>query len=92
LEGFKVSDGMNVVNEVGDLAVTVYTVRREGDKLVMDGKALGTMRMDMIVTADEALNGLKVMLGWQGISFALLLPYFWLRNWISGIFKRPSNP
>ena len=81
-------DGMNIVNEVGDIAVIVYSVRREGDKLVMDGKALGTMRMDMIVTAEEALKGLKIALSWQAVSFVLLLPYFWLRNWVGRIFKK----
>ena len=81
-------DGMNIVNEVGDIAVIVYSVRREGDKLVMDGKALGTMRMDMIVTAEEALKGLKIALSWQAVSFVLLLPYFWLRNWVGSILKR----
>lgn len=81
-------DGMNIVNEVGDIAVVVYSVRREGDKLVMDGKALGTMRMDMIVTAEQALKGLKIAFGWQAVSFVLLLPYFWLRNWVGLIFKR----
>ncbi|UCG64544.1 MAG: hypothetical protein JSW12_18250 [Deltaproteobacteria bacterium] len=79
---------MNIVNEVGDIAVVVYSFRREGDKLVMDGKALGTMRMDMIVTAEEALKGLKIALSWQAVSFVLLLPCFWLRNWVGRIFKK----
>jgi hypothetical protein len=88
LEDFAVEDGMNIVNEVGDIAVVVYSFRREGDKLVMDGKALGTMRMDMIVTAEEALKGLKIALSWQAVSFVLLLPCFWLKNWVGRIFKK----
>ena len=81
-------EGVNIVNEVGDIAVVIYSLRREGDKLIMDGKALGTMRMDMIITADEALKGLKIAFSWQAISYGLLLPYFWLRNWVRGIFKK----
>ena len=77
-------EGINIVNEVGDLAVTIYSVKRDGDKLVMDGKALGTMRMDMIVTAEEALKGLKIVFTWAFFSFVLLMPYFWLTTRIKG--------
>ena len=77
-------EGIDIVNEVGDIAVTIYSVKREGDKLVMDGKALGTMRMDMILSAEEAFRGLKIALSWQCISFVLLLPYFWITNRIKG--------
>jgi hypothetical protein len=80
-------DGMNVVDEDGEIAMVIYSLRREGDKLVMDGKALGTMRMDMIITSEEAVKGLGIALGWQTISFALLLPYFLLRN----LFKKRES-
>ena len=50
----------------------------------MDGKALGTMRMDMILTRQEFFNALKIALGWGLISFVLLLPYYSLVN----AFKR----
>lgn len=80
-------DGMNVVNEDGEIAMVIYSFRREGDKLVMDGKALGTMRMDMIVTPGEALKGVGIVFSWAMISFALLLPYFWVRN----LFKKPET-
>jgi hypothetical protein len=79
-----VEDGISIVNEVGDIAVVIYSVKREGDKLVMDGKALGTMRMDMILSAEEAFRGLKIALSWQCITFVLLMPYFWITNRIKG--------
>ena len=80
-----VQEGINIVNEVGDIAVVIYSVRREGDKLVMDGKALGTMRMDMILSAEEAFRGLKIALSWQCISFVLLMPYYWITNRIRSL-------
>jgi hypothetical protein len=80
-----VEDGISIVNEVGDIAVVIYSVKRDGDKLVMDGKALGTMRMDMILSAAEAFRGLRIALSWPCISFVLLMPYFWITNGIRGL-------
>ncbi|MBI4330743.1 MAG: hypothetical protein HY673_05650 [Chloroflexi bacterium] len=74
---------MKVYTEEGDIAAVFYSVKRKGDKLVVDGKALDTMRMDMIFTSDEVLKGLKMVFCWQTLSFFLLLPYFWLRRAIS---------
>ncbi len=73
-----------VYTQTGSVAVVIHSVRREGDKLVADGKALGTMRMDMIFTLEEVFNALKIALCWGVISFILLLPYFGLTH----IFKR----
>ena len=78
---------MRIYNETGDIVAEFSSVRREGDKLVADGKALGTMRMDMIITIEEAFNGLRVLLCWGLISFALLLPYFGVRR----LFKRSQD-
>ncbi len=84
-------EGINIVNEVGDLAVVIYSARREGDKLVMDGKALGTMRMDMIVTAEEALKGLRIVFTWPFLSFMFLMPYFWLTKWLHRTLERDKS-
>jgi hypothetical protein len=77
-------EGMKVYTEDGDIAAVFYSVQRKGDKLIIDGKALDTMRMDMIFTAEEVLKGLRMVICWQTISFVLLLPYFYLRR---NIFK-----
>lgn len=82
-EAFAVREGMKVYTEEGDIAAVFYTVKRKGDRLVVDGKALDTMRMDMIFTADEVIKGLKMILCWQTISFILLLPYFHIRRSLS---------
>jgi hypothetical protein len=81
-EAFTMKEGMKVYTEDGDIAAVFYSVKRKGDKLIIDGKALDTMRMDMIFTAEEVLKGLKMVICWQTISFALLLPYFYLRRHI----------
>lgn len=68
----------------GSVALVLSSVRREGDKLVIDGKALGEMRMDMIFTLEEIFNAIRIALCWDVVSFVLLLPFFGLRR----IFKR----
>lgn len=72
--------GMKVYTENGSVAASFHSVKRVGDKLIVDGKALDTMRMDMIFTLEETLSGLKMALCWGVISYFLLLPYFIFRR------------
>jgi hypothetical protein len=71
---------VTICNETGDEAAAIYSVKRVGDKLVMDGKALGTMQMDMILSTEDALRAVKLMFTWAVISFVLLLPYYALKH------------
>lgn len=70
-------------NETGDEVASISSVRRVSDKLVMDGKALGTMQMDMILSAEDALRAVRMMFSWQGLSFIFLLPFYGIRNKIT---------
>ncbi len=83
--------GMKVYDENGEIVAVFSSVKRKGDRLVVDGKALGVMRMDMIFTPGEIFNGLKMALCWGVISFILLLPYFSLRRLYRRFWKRPSQ-
>jgi hypothetical protein len=76
--------GMRIYDETGDVVALFSSVKRDKDKLVVDGKALGSMRMDMIITVDELFNGLRLALCWGVITFILLMPYFCIRK----LFKR----
>ncbi len=73
-------EGMKVFTDTGEICAVFYTVKREGDKLVVDGKALDTMRMDMVFTSEEVFKGLKMVFSWDVISFVLLLPYFYVKQ------------
>jgi len=64
----------------GEVVAAFYSVTREGDNLVIDGKALDVMRMDMIITPAEVWKSLKIVFSWPVISFIFLLPYFTLRK------------
>ena len=63
----------------GDAIVEIYSIKRNGEQLVMDAKVLGTMRMNMILKSDEIFSGMRILS--KGlISYLLLLPYFGLRR------------
>ena len=70
-------------NETGDEAASIFSVRRVGDKLVMDGKALGTMQMDMILSTEDALAAMRMAFSWDVLSFMFRLPFWALRKKIS---------
>ena len=76
----KMKNVVTIRNETGDEAASISSIKRVGDKLVMDGKALGAMQMDMILSTEDALRAVKLMFSWAVISFVLLLPYFAIRN------------
>jgi len=80
-------NGVKVYNEDGEPIAVFYAVKREGDKLVVDGKALDVMRMDMIFTSDEIFKAIRMALCWSVISYALLLPYFGVKR----LFRRSSK-
>ena len=67
-----------IYTETGSPALVIQAVRRRGDKLVIEGKALGSMYMDMVLSAREFLKVLRVMCSWGLLSFLLLLPFYGL--------------
>jgi hypothetical protein len=71
---------VTIRNETGDEAASIYSLKRVGDKLVMEGKALGTMQMDMILSTEDALRAARMMFSWAGLSFIILLPFYAIRN------------
>jgi hypothetical protein len=72
--------GMKVYDQEDEVVAEFNAIERKGDRLIVDGKALGYMRMDMIFTLDEVLKGLRLALCWPVISYVLLLPFFIIRN------------
>ena len=82
-----------VYTQTGGIALIIQSISRKGDKLVLEGEALGTMRMDMILTLEEFFNVLKIAFCWGVISFVLLLPYLSLtyafkrRDYLKGGYK-----
>ena len=67
-------------SEDGDVVAAFYKVKRKQDKLVIDGKALDAIQMDMVLTPEETLKGLRMVFSPDVVSFLFLLPYFYLRR------------
>ncbi len=74
---------VTIRTETGDEAASIYSMKRIGDKLVMQGKALGTMQMDMILSAEDALRAARMIFSWAGLSFIILLPFYAIKNKIA---------
>jgi hypothetical protein len=69
-------ENMTVYTSDGSIAFVFYSVRRKGNKLIIDGKALDAIRMDMVLTFEEILKGLRMVLCREMVVFILLLPLF----------------
>jgi hypothetical protein len=80
-------DGVKVLGEDGEVIAEFYAIKRRDDKLVVDGKALGVMRIDMILTPSELLKGARILFSWGVVSYVLLIPYFILRGTFRRCFK-----
>lgn len=49
--------------EDGSPVVEVFSMKVDGDRLIMDCKALGSMRMDVVVSAHDVAAGWPVIMG-----------------------------
>ena len=70
---------VRVFDQDGEVIAEFYAVRRHDNILVVDGKALGVMRMDMFLRPEELLRSARIFFSWPVISYILLAPYFALR-------------
>jgi hypothetical protein len=68
----------------GQPAATFNSIDREGDKLVMEAKALEVMDVEVVMTPSSFFKMIPMVVSWPVISFILLLPYFGLKR----LFKR----
>jgi len=86
-------DGVKVLGEDGEVIAEFYAIKRKDDRLIVDGKALGVMRMDMILTPRELLRGARILFSWGVLSYILLTPYFILRTALRRVFRMsPKGP
>jgi hypothetical protein len=80
-------NGVKVLDPDGEVIAEFYAIKRKDNQLIVDGKALGVMRMDMILLPRELLRGIRMALSWSVLSYILLIPYFTLRE----VFRRCSG-
>lgn len=82
--------GARIYSEDGELCAEFFSIKRKGNSLVIDGKVLGVMRMDMILTFDEFMYAFRLLFCWASISFILLIPAFVIK-WLVGRWKNISK-
>lgn len=80
-------NGVKVLDQDGEVIAEFYAIKRKDNRLIIDGKALGVMRVDMILTPPELLKGIKIVLSWGVLSYILLVPYFTLREAFRRCFR-----
>ena len=80
--------GVRVLGEDGEVIAEFYAIKRKDNRLIVDGKALGVMRMDMILTSGELIKGTRIFFSWGVVSYILLIPYFAVRAAFRWRFKR----
>lgn len=64
----------------GEPVMEVFAIKRDGDKLIIDGKALGSMTMDVVISIDEIARGIDIVLKKDVFRWLLMLPGALLRN------------
>lgn len=80
-------DGVKVLDQDGEVIAEFYAIKRKDNRLIVDGKALGVMRMDMVLLPRELLKGVKMALSWDVLSYILLVPYFTVREGFRRCFR-----
>ena len=86
----KLKRGVKAYSDNGEIIAEFYSIERRGDKLIIDSKALGVMRMDMILPLEEFLRSLSILICWATVSFIVLLPYFGVKR-LFGRLRRKSK-
>ncbi|TRZ95233.1 MAG: hypothetical protein D4R82_02690 [Dehalococcoidia bacterium] len=71
---------MKVRSETGDTVAEFSSISRVSDKIVVDAKLLGSMRMDLVLTFEDILDAMKLFFSWGVISYVLLVPCFVVRR------------
>jgi hypothetical protein len=80
-------NGVKVLDQDGEVIAEFYTIKRKDNRLIVDGKALGVMRMDMVLTPEELLKGARILFSWGVASYIALIPYFTVRTAFRRCFK-----
>ncbi len=73
-----------IYTETGTPALVIQGVRRKDGDLIIQGKALGSMYMDMVLHPRDFWRVLRVLCSWGLVSFLLLLPV----QALATVFKR----
>jgi hypothetical protein len=81
---------MKVQSQLANMDIRIGAVHRAGNELLLQSAEGSSVQTTIAVSAREALSILGRVLGSAGgLSFVLGLPFFWLRQVLSG--DQPAN-
>ena len=84
---------MRVQSPLANMDIRIGAVRRAGNELLLESAPGSSMQATIAVSAREALGILGRVLGSAGGTvFVLGLPFFWLRQVLSGESPTRANP
>jgi hypothetical protein len=78
---------MKIFTGNDEVAVEIEWIGRKKENLVMWGKVLGTMGMNMYLTPEELCKNIKMVLTWRMFFYVLLLPYFIVKLYLKKLAK-----
>jgi len=78
---------MKIFTGKDEVAVEIEWIGRKKENLVMWGKVLGTMGMNMYLTPEEICRSFKILFTWRMFVYILLLPYFIVKMYFKKLFK-----
>ena len=71
---------VEIFNDEGDTVMTIESFRREGSKLVIEGRPMGAWKSDMYLPPEAIPRMLRLLMNFSVISFILLFPFSYLRK------------
>jgi hypothetical protein len=80
-----------IYTQTGSPALVIQGVRREGGRLVIEGKALGSMYMDMVLSPGDFARVLRVVCSRALVAFVLLVPFYALASAVRRLAVRRTG-
>jgi hypothetical protein len=74
---------VRILNDEGSVVMSIESIKREGNKLVIDGRLMGAWKSKMYITPDTILKLLKLLINPSLLFYILLFPFFIIKNKIS---------
>jgi hypothetical protein len=83
---------VDILTETGEVAMTMESIYREGNKLVLEGKMMGAWKSKMYLSVDMFPKLIRLMLNWSLISYILVFPLLYFKAKGLPGFTTPQKP
>ena len=76
----KEDKSVSIFSESGETVVTIESIKREGDTLLMEGKLMGAWKSKMYLTPQMIPRIVKLMINTSFLSYIFSVPYLLFRD------------